>query len=371
MTQTAAATGLTPQQWDDQFFTAYLRNNPFKAYMGTGETDIIQVKRDLSKKKGDSLTFALVNKFSGAANDGTTKLEGNEEQGKSRSHKLTVALRRNAFSTTEFEEQKSAIPLRDAFKAQMKLWAMEQDIARVVTQLYSKNGVAYATATEAQKDAWLDDNLDRVLFGAAKSNVSQSAPAGGATNDHSASLLNIDNTADKLSAATLSLMKRIALSASPKLRPVLDEGTNKRRFIVFAHPLCFRDLKADPVITQAQREVTLANQNSKLFQGGDLEWDGMIIHEVDDMTTLTGVGAGAIDVGAAFLCGAQALGLGIAMPWQTREKKETDYDNEQGVGIVTIDGLDKMTFGTNASTDTGDLKDHGVVTGYFAAVADA
>lgn len=370
MTQTAAATGLTPQQWDDQFFVEYLRNNPFKPYMGTSENDIIQVKRNLTKKKGDTITYALVNRFTGSANDGTTKLEGNEEQGISRSHALTVALRRNAFSTTEFEEQKSAIPLRQAFKAQMKEWAMTQDIARVVTQLYSKNGVAYASATEAQKDAWLDDNIDRVLFGAAKSNVSTSAPAGGATYDHSASLANIDNTADKLSASTLSLMKRIALSADPKIRPVYDEGTNKRRYIVFAHPLCFRDLKNDPVITQAQREVGLANQNSKLFQGGDLEWDGMIIHEVDDMTTLSGVGAGSIDVGGVFLCGAQALGLGIALPWQTREKKEDDYGNEQGCGIVTIDGLDKMTFGSGAS-DTADLKDHGVVTGYFAAVADA
>lgn len=362
MTQTAAATGLTPQQWDDQFFVEYLRNNPFKAYMGTGETDIIQVKRDLTKKKGDSLTYALVNKFTGAANDGTSKLEGNEEQGRSRSHKLTVGLRRNAFSTTEMEEQKSAIPLRDAFKAQMREWAMTQDIARVVTQLYSINGVAYASATETQKDAWLVDNADRVLFGAAKSNNS--------ANDHSASLLNIDSTADKLTASALSLMKRMALAANPKIRPVLDSGNNKRRFVVFAHPLCFRDLKNDPVITQAQREVTLAEQNSQLFQGGDLLWDGMVIHEVDDMTTLTGVGAAGIDVGGVFLCGAQALGLGIAMPWQTREKKEDDYGNEQGIGIVAIDGLDKMTFGSGTN-DTDDLKQHGVLTGYFAAVADA
>jgi N4-gp56 family major capsid protein len=329
--------------------------------MGTSETDIIQVKRNLTKKKGDTITYALVNRFTGSANDGTSKLEGNEEQGISRSHALTVALRRNAFSTTEFEEQKSAIPLREAFKAQMREWAVTQDIQRVVDQLYSKNGVAYASATEVQKDAWLVDNADRVLFGDAKAN--------NAANDHSAALATI-TSAMTLSAASLSLMKRIALSANPKIRPVMDSGTNKRRYIVFAHPLCFRDLKADPVITQAQREVTLANQNSKLFQGGDLEWDGMIIHEVDDMTTLTGVGAAGIDVGGVFLCGAQALGLGVAMPWQTREKKETDYDNEQGVGIVTIDGLDKMTFGSGA-TDTADLKDHGVVTGYFAAVADA
>lgn len=362
MAQTTAATGLTVQQWDDKFFREYLGNNPFKPYMGKGTSSIIQVKEDLTKKKGDSLTFALVNKLTGAANDGTSKLEGNEEALGSRSHKLTVALRRNGVSVTEFEEQISAIALRNAGKDQLMDWAVEQDIDRVIDQLYSKNGVLYGAATETQKDAWLVDNADRVLFGAAKSNNSG--------NDHSASLANIDATNDKATPAALSLMKRIALSADPKIRPIRMEGMNKRYFVVFAHPLCFRDLKNDPTITQAQREVGLSKQNNKLFQGGDLEWDGMIIHEVDDMDTLSGVGNAGIDVGGVFLCGAQALGLGIASRWTSRTKGETDYGNEKGVAVRAIDGLQKLTFGTG-SDDTDDQKDHGVVTGYFSAVADS
>lgn len=362
MATTSAATGLTVQQWDDKFFTEYLGNNPFKAYMGTGTGSIIQVKENLTKKKGDSITFALVNKLTGSANDGTSSLSGNEESLGSRSHKLTVGLRRNAVSVLEFEEQKSAIGLRNAARDQLMDWAMEQDVDRVVDQLYSINGTAYGSASEANKDAWLVDNADRVLFGAAKSNNS--------ANDHSASLANIDNTNDKCTASALSLMKRIALTADPKIRPIRVGPDNKRYFVVFAHPLCFRDLKSDSTITQAQREVGLSKQNNKLFQGGDLEWDGMIIHEVDDMDTLSGVGAAGIDVGGVFLCGAQALGLGIAKRWQSRTKNESDYGNEDGVGIVSIDGLDKMTFGSG-SADTDDLKDHGVVTGYFAAVADS
>lgn len=360
MAQTAAATGLTVQQWDDKFYKEYIRNNPFKAYIGESETFIIQIKEALTKKKGDSVTFTLVNKFTNAANDGTTKLEGNEESGISRSHKLTVGLRRNAFSSTEFEEQISSIDLRSAFKPQMMEWAMEKDVERVVDQLYSINGIAYASATEAQKDTWLVDNADRVLFGDAKGN--------NAANDHSAALAAV-TAGMTCTAASLSLMKRIALSANPKVKPIRVDGKNKRYYVVFAHPLAFRDLKNDPVITQAQREVGIREQNNKLFQGGDLEWDGMIIHEVDDMTTLSGVGAAGIDVGGVFLCGSQALGLGIAKRWNTREKKETDYGNERGCGVVAIDGLQKLTFGSGAS-DTADLKDHGVVTGYFAAVAD-
>lgn len=362
MAYTNAATGLTPQQWDDNYFREYLGNHPFKPYMGKGTASIIQVKEDLAKKPGDSLTFALVNRLTGAANDGTSTLVGNEESMDTRSHKLTVGMRRNAVVIRELEEQFSSIALRDAARDELMDWSMEQDNDRIVDALYSINGTAYGSASEANKDAWLTDNADRVLFGAAKSNNS--------ANDHSLSLANVDGTNDKLTPGALSLMKRMALSASPKVKPIRVEGDNKRFFVVFAHPLCFRDLKENTAIQQAQREVSLTKQNNKLFQGGDLYWDGMIIHEVDDMDTLSGVGAAGIDVGGVFLCGAQAIGLGIAKRWKTTEKKEDDYGNEKGIGIRAIDGLQKMTFGTG-SADTDDLKDHGVVTGYFSAVADS
>lgn len=362
MALTTAAAGLTVEQWDDDFFTEYLGNNPFKSYMGTDEASIIQVKENLTKKKGDKINFALVNKLTNAANDGSSKLDGNEEKLGSRSFGLTVGLRRHAVTVPEMEEQKSAISLRNAAKPSLKDWAAEQDVDRVIASLHSINGVAYGTANATQKNAWLADNSDRVLFGKLKSNN---------TGTHSTSLANIDATDDRATAAALSLMKRIALKANPKIRPIRIEGTNKRYFVVFAHSLLFRDLKADATIVAAQKDVALAQQNNKLFQGGDIEWDGMIIHEVDDYPTLTGVGAGGtVDVGCMHLCGAQALGLGIAKRWNTREKKEDDYGNESGVGIVAIDGLQKMLFGSGA-TDTDDLKDHGVVTGYFAAVADA
>lgn len=362
MAQTTAAAGLTPQQWDNQYFREYLGNHPFKPYMGKGTSSIIQVKEDLTKKNGDALTFALVNKLTGGANDGTSKLEGNEQSLGSRSHKLVVELRRTAVSVTEFEEQKSSIDLRNAAREQIMDWSIEEDDNRIIEALHSINGVAYGTASEAQKDAWLVDNADRVLFGAAKSNNSG--------NDHSASLANIDATNDKLTPDALSLMKRIAMGADPKVRPIRIKGMNRRYFVAFANQRAFRDLKSNPTMVQAQREVSLTKRNNELFQGGDLEWDGIIVHEVDDMTILSGVGAAGIDVGGVFLCGAQALGLGIAKRWKTGVKKETDYGNESGVSIRAIDGLQKMTFGTG-SGDTDDLKDHGVVTGYFSAVADS
>ncbi len=361
MAQTTVPAALTVTQYSKKFFREHLRNHPYKTYMGTKDTDIIQVKKDLTVKKGNKVQFSLVNRLTASANDGTSALAGNEEAMDTRSFGVTTSLRRNAVTITEEEAQKPEEDLIGAVKPTLMDWAHDLDAARFVDSCYSINGVAYASASEAQKDAWLVDNADRVLFGAAKANNS--------SNDHSASLLNVDGTNDKLTADALSLMKRMALSASPKIKPIREKGTNRRYYVVFAHPLAFRDLKADSTITAAQREVSLTKENSRLFEGGDIIWDGMIIHEVDDMTTLTGVGNGGIDVGGAFLCGAQAFGYGIAKEWSYTKKMEDDYQNEKGYGIRSLDGFKKMLFGSG-SADTDDLKDHGVVTGYFAAVAD-
>ncbi len=358
MADTFAATGLTPQQWDDEFFKEYLGNHPFKPYMGRGENSIFQVKEDLSKKKGDSLTFALLNKLTQGPTTGSSVLEGNEEDMTSRSFRLFIDKRRHAVRVSEMEEQKSAIGLRNAAKPLLRDWADRQDINRIISELGAFNGVAYDASNNTQRSAWLVDNADRVLFGAAKSNA--------VSLNFDTALATIDNSADKFTPAAISLMREIAITANPKIRPIRIEGMNKRFYVAFANPRAFRDLKTNATITQAQREVTLANQNNKLFQGGDLEWDGVIIHEVDDMPFYSN---GSIEVGQVFLCGAQALGLAIGKRWRSVEKT-FDYDDKHGVAIDCIDGLKKLIFGSGAG-DTDDTKDHGVVTGYFAAVASA
>lgn len=364
MADTTAASGLTVQQWDDKFFKEYFQENRFKSEMGTSPNNIIHVK-DFGSKKGKTMTWALVNRLTGSGVTGSSTLEGNEEAMDSREFTLDITKRRHAVRVSDIEEQYSAIGLRNAAKEVLKDWAMEDTRDRIIARLHDVQGVAYGSATEAQKDAWLDDNTDRILFGAAQSNISTSAPAGGATNDHSASLANVDSTDDKFSTAIASVMKRMALTASPKIRPVRSDSSGRRYFIAYCHPYVFRDLKSDSVIQQAQRDVSLRMQNEKLFKGGDIEWDGIIFKEIDDMPVLSGVGAGSIDVSPVFFCGAQALAYGVKKRWYSVTEK-FDYDDKHGVSINEIGNFGKMTFSDGSAT-----KDHGVVTGYFAAVADA
>lgn len=359
MADTRAATGLTVEQWDDKFFVEHIQENVFSKLMEMGENAAIQVKEDLTKKKGDTIHFALLNRLTGDGVEGSATLEGSEEDLTSRSHPLTVNKRRHGVLVPEMEEQKSAIGLREAAKPALMTWGKENTRDRIIRALGSINGVAYASASEVQKDAWLADNADRVLFGAAKANNS--------ANDHSASLANVDGTTDVLKKGTLSLLKRMARTASPKIRPLQDKGNGKYLYIAYAHPFAMRDLRSE--MEAILDDTTAQGEAMRLFEGGDLYWDGIIIKECEDLPIYTGVGAGNIDVTPVYLLGAQAIGYGIAKRWKTIEQK-FDYQDKSGVAIDAIDGFDKLTFGTG-NGDRDDLRDYGVATLFVSGVADA
>lgn len=361
MADTRVASGLTVEQWDEKYFVEYLTENRFANEMGTSEGSIIQVKENLMKKPGDRVNFALVNRLTNDAITGTNTLEGNEEDMSSRSFEVAVTKRRNGVRVAEQDEQFSAISLREAARSTLKDWSLKDTENLIIQSLSSFNGTRYASTSEANKDAWLVDNADRVLFGALRSNNS--------SNDHSASLLNCDTTADKLTAAAVSKMKTIAETvANPLIRPIRSNAAKGRRYyILYAHPYAFNDLKGDSTITQAQREVNLAMENERLFEGGDLYWDGVIIKQVEQAATEWDfglVGNSSARVVGAYLCGAQAIGAAYAKRW-TSKTQEFDYGDKYGVAIEAIYGIAKMQFGSGAA-DRDDLKDQGVVTGYFA-----
>jgi len=363
MAETYIPTGLTVQQWDEQYFREYLNQNFFRKFMGPGSNSMVQVKEDLTKKPGDAVTFSLVNRLTGEAKSSSETLEGNEEDLTLRSQKLTVREYSHAVKFSKFEEQKTAIPLRQAHKDALMDWNMELDRDNIIEALGSINGVAYASASEAQKDAWLTDNTDRVLFGAAISNHSSL--------DHSTSLGNVDTTNDKLTPDAISLMKRIAKAANPRIRPIRPKSSigGSDGYVLFAPTQMVRDLAANSTFQQANRDAGMRGDENKLFTGADYIWENVYIYEIEDIPSLGAVGNSSAVVRPCYLCGAQALGMAWAMRPQTVEE-EFDYKRKMGLAIKQWYKVEKLRFGSGA-TDTDDLKDHGVVTGYFAAAADA
>jgi N4-gp56 family major capsid protein len=359
MADTTPATGLVVQQWEDKFFSEYLHDGGFKSLMGTNENAVIQVKEDLTKKSGDSITIALVNRLTNAATTGTTVLEGNEEDMASRSMRIYVDKRRNAVRIAEMSEQKSAIDLRQAARATLLDWAMEDTRDLIIGALGSLNGTAFLSRTAAIADAWLVDNADRVVFGAA---------AAGLT-DMSADLALLDTTSDLFNTTALDAMILKAKTSSPKIRPMRDGGNGKRYYVAFVNPHAFKNLR-DSIDTEVLANTVVEMQASKLFEGGDIMWNGVIVKETDNIPIYANLGnGGTTEVTPAYLCGAQAVAVAYAKRWKTLTE-EFDYGDKYGVAVDGIYGVRKIIFGSGTA-DTDDLKDNGVVTGFFATTGTA
>lgn len=350
MAETTVAAGLTVEQWNDNFFQEYVRENRFKRYMGTSENSIIQLNEDLSVKPGNKVHMPLITRLKGAGVSGSAVLEGNEEALSNHEFGITIDTYRHAVLVTDHEQQKTGIQLRSAAKSGLKTWAMERLRNAVITAFGSINDVAYGTATSGQRNAWLTANADRILYGAAKANM--------VAGDHAASLLNIDGTNDKLSADLISLLRRIAQNADPHIRPV-TVGEDEETYVCFVGSLAFRDLKKS--MQTFHKDSMERGKSNPLYRDGDLVWDGVVVREVPEIPVIAGAGAAGINVGPVYFCGAQAIGHA----WAQRPKStvnNTDYDFRKGVGIQEMSGTSKVVFNG---------KDHGIVSAFVAAVADA
>jgi len=366
MIVTPARPGLTPIQWQSDFWVEYLRENQFTPYFGTTMDAMIQLQTDLTRKPGDTVVFPTVRNLVGAGVTGNTVLEGNEEILNARSLNVVVSVLRHAVAVSEWDEQKSVIDLLQAGRQVLKNWAANKLRADIITSLgaITADGnvqLTYAAASAAQRNTWLVNNSDRVLFGASKSNN---------TGVYATSLTNIDNTADKLTAAQITLAKRIARTATPKIRPIRINN-DEEWFVMFCPSMVFRDLMLDPVIINALQYAWNRGSDNPLFTAGDLIYDGVIIREIPELPVIADVGAGAtVDCGASYMCGAQAVGIA----WAQRTKvisNTRDYGFFNGVGVEEIRGVQKLRFGTDPTVDTTKPVDNGIVTIWSAAEPDA
>lgn len=362
MANTTVTSALQVEKWRKEYFAEYVRDSRFKRYMGETVNAPIQMVRDLKKAKGDTVNVPLLTRLQGSGVTGDNTLEGNEEAIGNYNHQIVVDQLRNAVSLGHMADQSTELDLLNAAKPMLKSWSMEQLRDDIIAAMGSPalDGTVYASATEAQKDLWLDANTDRILFGSAIANLSQSAPAGGATNDHSASLANVDSTNDTLTASLLSLVARLIKTADPHIRPI-RVSEDEEYYIGFVPSLAMRDLRADSTMAQANRDARERGKDNPLFRGGDLIYDSLIIREVPEIAVISGVGAGSIDVAPCYFCGAQAVG--VAWAEEPKEIMDTrDYGNVKGRGISEIRGVDKLMFNS---------VQHGLFTLYVSGVADA
>lgn len=347
---TVSIAALRPELWQKELYQDVMAELYFmrNGLMGKDANNIIQIKDDLKKSNGDTVTFGLTTKLGGSGVSGDGELEGNEEAISSYSQSVMIDQIRNSVRLTgKLDEQMAAYDMRMDAKAKLATWAREMLERQIFMKL---GGVTTTTLT----------GYDSVVYSglATWSNSANIVPvadeaAGSGSRYVCACATGIDAIAatDVLTPAMISKARHKAVLSSPRMRPLRVEG--KDYFVMFIHPSQAYDLKnaASGVWAQAQREAQIRGDKNPLFTGALGIWDGVVIYEHDYVPTAAATAAFSVGgtacnarVYRALLCGQQA---GVYAQTQDSFKmveKLFDYDNKVGYATGIIGGVQKTAF---------------------------
>lgn len=377
----------------------FLRSSRFDPYMGDDSTSVIVRMADL-EADGKEIRVPLVTQLSGDG-VGAGTLRGNEEQIDSYGMPIWADWARNAVANNRAVAKESSFSIRSTARSLLRGWSkriVRDDLVDALLSIPTSavqagrlgnpgnrvNGLKWAAASAGNKNSWVTANADRVVFGSALANYSTTfATAVG----------NVDSTSDKMSAAVGSLLKDQAkqtgvdpnnpgvYNGRPKITPYMQADGDQEWFVCFVGSRGFRDLKADPVMAQANRDARNREngdptKSNPIFTGGAVVYDGVIYLEIPEITQrllLKGVGASTIDVEPVFLCGQGALAYALGQMPRPTQLEDGDYDFITGMGIEAQYGVGKIAkapLADGASATTGALVDWGMVTGFVSGVAN-
>lgn len=351
MANTTTGSDLVVTKFLSDFFSEYFRENLFFPYMGSDSNKVIQVKEGRQ-----IINIPLVSKLSGNGVTGSGTLDGNEELLANYAYTLTPTYHRNGVRLDSEEREKPAIDLMRAAKEMLKGWGMEKVRDDIIVQALGSfnNGGTIRTVEDTTAnintaaDAWVANNTDRVLYGAAVSNYS--------AGDHSASLANVDTTNDKLTGDVVRLARKLARTCDPIIKPIRLAG-GIETYVMFVGTQGFLHLQED--LETLHSNAGNRGEGNPLFKPGDLMWDNVIVREVPEISSLLAdstyyatAGNTSTKVEPAFLCGAQAVGYGLGQKPQLIVDNDKDYKFQPGVAVELKHDIDKLVYNT---------KDHGVV----------
>lgn len=367
----------------DEYVTPYLRMSGFDRYMGRGTNAIIRTISSSVTDGGKAVVMPLIGLIRGEGVSGSQVLEGNEDDMDTYADEIRVNWRRNAVKVPKSTSYNTSLDLLNAAKPRLRDWAANVVLKKALVQqmqgivvpgvsVTDADGtsytapdtvIPYAQATAAQRNTFVVNNSDRILFGADIANASSGVMA--------TALATIDNTNDKLTPALISKAKRIAqetasltATTANNISPITPYTTadGEEWFVMFVHPRAMRDLRNDATMMQANRDARERGENNPLFRGGDLLWDGVIIREMFDLELIAGAGASGIDVAHNFLAGQSALAVAWGQEPRVITDRDQDYQFRPAVAVEELIGVKKTSFAG---------KVYGGISVFTAAAADS
>jgi N4-gp56 family major capsid protein len=327
---------LTKKLWEESLFRDTLKNAYFSKFMRTSSESIVHVKEQLTKEKGDNITFGIRMRLAGAGVTSGQTLEGNEEKLVTYNHNITL------------EEYAHAVRDAGPLDRQKVMFSIDQE------------------SIDALK-GWGGEKIDQLCFDAVTASPTRYFSIQGGsivtgTSDPSAS---ITAATDVITPNLITFAKTWCKTGGNRtqtpLRPVNIEGKNY--FVLLVHPDVIVDLRANTTWSNAAKDALERSPNHVLFSGADYLWDGVVIHSHENIPITTTWGAGAIAGAKCVMLGAQSL----VWAWGKRPSivSETfDYGREHGYAWSFMGRTNKPKFNS---------KDYGSVAVYIARtkVSDA
>src|SRR3990167_418127 len=352
MANTITIDALRQELWSKELLDDVMRDvENVMQFMGEDGNNVIQVSRELQKKKGDVETFGLVARLSGDGVTGDDELEGNEEAMLSYSEQVAIDQIRNAVRLKgKLDAQKVVYDQIKSARENLRMW-MKEFIARQIflklagvtnTSLVDTNGVVVGT---------------RAAFSNTPDFIADADTAAGTGNRY---LCAETTGAASLAAAdtmTLDLVTKAATKAklaNPKIQP-LDAG-GESFYVMYLHPLCARDIRISSDWKTAQENARVRSDKNPVFRGALGYWSNVLLLENEFVPWLdisvagnswrgtgTGTDYGA-DCAGNLLCGRQAILMAEASNPEALVVEQFDYKNKDGVAASFIGGIQKAMF---------------------------
>lgn len=372
MAEIQLATALQKQTWANTLTYEYVRESGLKPYMGTEDSSIIRLDYKLVNEAGDTVNFPLIQRIKGRGVRGSEVLKGNEVDIGLANTKVVVDWIRQGAKLPKSTTFRTALDLWTASKTQLRQWSSEllrDDVilafgSVIVPGTLDNQGlpgtdsqVVYSLSTAGQRNTFLANNSDRIVFGNARANSS--------SGNWATSLGTVSTATGQSGAAHVRLLKTIAKAAgktapvnsttgfTTNIRPFKSDMTAGREwFVYFVGSREFGVLSQDPTIvsinTSSRPREAGGVDSNPLFQDGDLMYLGVVIREIpeiDDLYPLNGAGSGAADLAMGFFCGQSAIAVGYGMRTRVVEDKLEDYEFRPGMAVEELRGVAKTSFG--------------------------
>lgn len=336
-------------------------------FMGEGANNVIQVSRELAKRKGDMETFGLVARLSGNGVTGDDELEGNEEAMLSYSEQVAIDQIRNAVRLKgKLDAQKTVYDQISSARENLRMWLKEFRAQQI---MYKLGGVTNPSLKDVNGSALLGSPT----WSNTPDYIADADEAAGA----GARYLCINTGGTDVLAAgntmTLDFVTKVATKAklaNPKIQPI-DVG-GESIYVMYLHPLQARDIRISSDWKTAQENAKVRSDKNPVFRGALGYWSNVLLIENEYVPFLDiseagrsfrGVSVGttcAVDAARALLCGRQAVLSAEASNPEALVVKSFDFDNKEAVAVSFIGGDQKAMFNS---------KEFGVIAADTAAAA--